>query len=117
MSLIGPYELLEELGRGGMGVVYSARRADGQFDRKVAIKVLHPGADSDEIAARFERERQVEGIDDQQSGQNPKDDPDECHIRLPLFTNRLCQAHSSRFAQPSSADLDQDPPHLLHRHP
>ncbi len=59
MSLIGPYELLEELGRGGMGVVYSARRADGQFDRKVAIKVLHPGADSDEIAARFERERQV----------------------------------------------------------
>ena len=55
----GPYELLEELGRGGMGVVYLARRADGQFRKRVAVKLVRAGMDSEEILARFELERQV----------------------------------------------------------
>ncbi len=37
---IGPYQVIRELGRGGMGVVYLARRADGQYEREVAIKVV-----------------------------------------------------------------------------
>lgn len=55
----GPYELIEELGRGGMGIVYLARRADGQFQKRVAVKLIRTGMDSEEILARFEREQQV----------------------------------------------------------
>ncbi|MEO1083668.1 MAG: hypothetical protein AAFY88_05450, partial [Acidobacteriota bacterium] len=40
---IGPYEVLRELGRGGMSVVYLARRADRHFRKKVAIKVVLRG--------------------------------------------------------------------------
>jgi serine/threonine-protein kinase len=56
---VGPYEVLGELGRGGMGAVYLARRADGGFDQRVAIKVLKRGMDSDEIVRRFTMERQI----------------------------------------------------------
>lgn len=52
---IGPYEILGELGRGGMGFVYLARRAD--IGRTVALKVIRPGADADpESVVRFQRE-------------------------------------------------------------
>ncbi|HEV8629708.1 MAG TPA: tetratricopeptide repeat protein [Thermoanaerobaculia bacterium] len=40
----GPYEVVDEIGRGGMAVVYRARRADGQFQRDVALKLLTLGA-------------------------------------------------------------------------
>ncbi|MEM8486153.1 MAG: serine/threonine-protein kinase, partial [Bacteroidota bacterium] len=40
---LGVYTIIREIGRGGMGVIYLARRADGQFDRNVAIKILKPG--------------------------------------------------------------------------
>jgi len=56
---VGDYQLLEELGRGGMGVVYLARRADGQFEKRVAVKLIHRGLDSAEIVSRFEQERRV----------------------------------------------------------
>lgn len=56
---VGPYELVECLGRGGMGVVYLATRADQEFDHKVAIKVVKRGMDTDEIIRRFRYERQI----------------------------------------------------------
>jgi len=56
---IGAYRVVEELGRGGMGVVYLAERADEEFERRVAIKVLKRGLDTAEIVRRFRTERQI----------------------------------------------------------
>ena len=56
---IGPYRVLRELGRGGMGVVYLAERDDGQFRRRVAVKVLRATQDADELYKRFIAERQI----------------------------------------------------------
>jgi serine/threonine protein kinase/tetratricopeptide (TPR) repeat protein len=56
---IGSYEIVRELGRGGMGAVYLAKRADGQFEREVAIKLLKRGTDTDEILRRFRAERRI----------------------------------------------------------
>lgn len=54
---LGPYELLEPIGSGGMGTVYLARRADGQYDKQVAIKLTRQGLF--DLGGRFERERQI----------------------------------------------------------
>jgi serine/threonine-protein kinase len=56
---IGPYRVLGRLGRGGMGEVLLAERADGLFDQRVAIKLLRPGMASEEVLARFSRERRI----------------------------------------------------------
>ena len=56
---IGPYRLLRELGHGGMGTVYLAARADEQFQKRVALKVIRSGADSAEVVRHFKRERQI----------------------------------------------------------
>jgi eukaryotic-like serine/threonine-protein kinase len=56
---IGPYRVLRELARGGMGAVYLAERADGQFEQRVALKLIKRGMDSDEIHRRFLAERQI----------------------------------------------------------
>ncbi|HKG93212.1 MAG TPA: serine/threonine-protein kinase [Gemmatimonadaceae bacterium] len=56
---IGPYRVQRELGRGGMGVVYLAERDDGQYRRRVAVKVLRAGPDADELHQRFVAERQI----------------------------------------------------------
>ncbi|MEM8933579.1 MAG: serine/threonine-protein kinase, partial [Acidobacteriota bacterium] len=56
---IGPYRLIERIGRGGMGEVFLARRDDEAFDKRVAIKLLRRGADHDELSRRFRRERQI----------------------------------------------------------
>ena len=57
-SVIGPYKLLEKLGEGGMGVVYLAEQAR-PVRRRVALKVIKPGMDTDQVVARFEAERQA----------------------------------------------------------
>ena len=56
---VGPYELVRELGRGGMGTVYLGKRTDDVYDKDVAIKLVTPGMDTDFLLARFKRERQV----------------------------------------------------------
>jgi len=57
--VIGPYRVVRELARGGMGVVYLAERADGQFEQRVALKLMKRGMDSEEIHQRFLAERQI----------------------------------------------------------
>lgn len=56
---VGAYRIVRELGRGGMGSVYLAERADEEFDQQVALKVVRRGMDTDEIVRRFRGERQI----------------------------------------------------------
>ena len=56
---VGAYVIVRELGHGGMGTVFLAERADGQFEKQVAIKILNRGADTAEILRRFRAERQI----------------------------------------------------------
>src|SRR5215207_10161300 len=62
-TVIGPYKLLEQIGEGGMGVVYMAEQQQ-PLRRKVALKVVKPGMDSRQVLARFEAERQALAIMD-----------------------------------------------------
>ncbi|HEX9733867.1 MAG TPA: serine/threonine-protein kinase [Thermoanaerobaculia bacterium] len=56
---IGPYKILQEIGHGGMGSVHLAARADEQYQRRVAIKVIKAGMGGTEVVGRFRRERQI----------------------------------------------------------
>ena len=56
---VGPFRIEREIGRGGMGAVYLAKRDDGEFQQKVAIKLIKRGMDSDFIVRRFRHERQI----------------------------------------------------------
>lgn len=56
---VGTYRIIRETGQGGMAVVYLAERDDLEFQRRVAIKMVKPGANSEEIVRRFRNERQM----------------------------------------------------------
>ncbi|MEP7338593.1 MAG: serine/threonine-protein kinase, partial [Acidobacteriota bacterium] len=56
---IGAYRLLRQIGRGGMGTVYLAERADDVHRKQVAVKLVWPGFDSAEIFKRFRQERHI----------------------------------------------------------
>ncbi|OZC02214.1 serine/threonine-protein kinase [Rubricoccus marinus] len=56
---LGPYRIGEEIGRGGMGTVYRAERADGAFEQTVALKLVKRGMDTDAVLRRFEAERRI----------------------------------------------------------
>ena len=56
---VGHYRIVSELGRGGMATVYEAERADGTFERRVALKVVRRGVDTDDVIGRFLAERQI----------------------------------------------------------
>jgi eukaryotic-like serine/threonine-protein kinase len=57
--IVGAYRLIREIGRGGMGAVYLAERADGIFKTKAAVKLIKRGMDTDSILKRFRNERQI----------------------------------------------------------
>ncbi|MEM8733090.1 MAG: protein kinase, partial [Planctomycetota bacterium] len=57
-SIVGRYKLLEEIGEGGMGVVYMAEQVE-DVRRRVALKVIKQGMDTRQVIARFEAERQA----------------------------------------------------------
>src|SRR5437762_3303638 len=59
ISRVGPYKILHELGRGGVGSVYLAERDDEQYRQHVAIKLIRRGMDTDFILGRFRNERQI----------------------------------------------------------
>ena len=58
-KVIGSWRLLRQIGRGGMGAVYLAERADEQFEQQAALKILPTGLDTDQARARFLVERQI----------------------------------------------------------
>jgi serine/threonine protein kinase len=57
-AIIGTYKLLQQIGEGGMGVVFMAEQTE-PVRRKVALKIIRPGMDSRQVIARFEAERQA----------------------------------------------------------
>jgi serine/threonine protein kinase len=56
---LGSYQILREIGRGGMGTVYLASRADGLVHKQVAIKIMRGGAQESDILRRFQQERDI----------------------------------------------------------
>src|SRR5215831_16822923 len=65
-TVIGPYKLKEQIGEGGMGLVFVAEQ-QVPVRRKVALKVLKPGLDTRHVIARFEAERQALAMMDHQN--------------------------------------------------
>ncbi len=57
-TMVGPYKLLEQIGEGGMGVVFMAEQVH-PVRRRVALKIIKPGMDTKSVIARFEAERQA----------------------------------------------------------
>ncbi|MBK7608116.1 MAG: protein kinase [Saprospiraceae bacterium] len=58
-QILGHYKLIEEIGRGGMGTVFLAERTDGEYDQRVAIKILQVGRSSDSLIQKLRNERQI----------------------------------------------------------
>jgi len=56
---LGPYQIVELVGAGGMAEVYRAVRADDQYRKQVALKLVRPGQDSSFVIHRFKNERQI----------------------------------------------------------
>ncbi len=56
---LGPWEVVRAIGAGGMGEVFEARRADGQYEGRAAVKLLKRGMDSAAVLQRFAQERQA----------------------------------------------------------
>src|SRR5215468_7439992 len=65
-TVIGPYKLKEQIGEGGMGLVFVAEQQQ-PVRRKVALKIIKPGMDSKQVIARFEAERQALAMMDHQN--------------------------------------------------
>jgi serine/threonine protein kinase/TolB-like protein len=56
---LGAYEILKLIGSGGMAAVYLAVRADDQYRKRVAVKLIHPGLEKESVCRRFRNERQT----------------------------------------------------------
>jgi tRNA A-37 threonylcarbamoyl transferase component Bud32/tetratricopeptide (TPR) repeat protein len=57
--MLGPYRIECEIGRGGMAVVYLASRADGEYQKRVAIKLIKRGMDTDTVVKHLRLERRI----------------------------------------------------------
>jgi tetratricopeptide (TPR) repeat protein len=58
-QVIDRYRIIRELGRGGMGAVFLAERADDEYKKQVALKLIKRGADTDAVLRHFRNERQI----------------------------------------------------------
>ena len=58
-TTIDHYRIVREIGRGGMGAVYLAERADAEYEKQVAIKLIKRGMDTDSVLRHFRNERQI----------------------------------------------------------
>ncbi len=58
-EMLGPFRVIERIGRGGMGIVYRGLREGADFAQEVAIKLIRRGYDFDDVHARFLRERRI----------------------------------------------------------
>ena len=58
-TTVGPYRILRQIGQGGMSTVYLAERADDTFPRRVAVKLVRPGLESEELLERLRTERRI----------------------------------------------------------
>jgi serine/threonine protein kinase len=58
-QIVGQYRILQRVGDGGMGVVYLAQRADRQYEKRVAVKLIKRGMDTDSVLRHFHTERQI----------------------------------------------------------
>src|SRR5688500_8639198 len=56
---VGPFRIVREIGRGGMGTVFLAERDDGQFEQRVALKLVRPIGATDSLVERFLGERRI----------------------------------------------------------
>ena len=57
---VGNYKIVREIGGGGMGTVYLARRADGKFEQTVAIKLLRREFNNERVRRYFSREKEIQ---------------------------------------------------------
>jgi len=89
-TVIGPYKLREQIGEGGMGLVFVAEQQH-PVRRKVALKIIKPGLDSRDVIARFEAERQALALMDHpniaRDGQLP---PACCEGGTPVVCSPSC---------------------------
>jgi len=58
-EVVDRYRIIREIGRGGMGAVYLAERADAEYEKQVAIKLIKRGMDTDSVLRHFRNERQI----------------------------------------------------------
>ncbi|CAM2005782.1 serine/threonine-protein kinase [Acanthopleuribacter pedis] len=58
-DVVGPYRVIHEIGRGGMGAVYMATRKDEEFEQEVALKILPYAMATQDLISRFNNERQI----------------------------------------------------------
>ena len=89
------YELIREIGRGGMGSVYLAERSDGTYRKQVAIKIVHAEKNNSEILERFRREREILASLDHPNIARLLDGG-STEEGLPYFVMELVDGHLSR---------------------
>jgi serine/threonine protein kinase/tetratricopeptide (TPR) repeat protein len=95
-TVIGPYKLLQQIGEGGMGVVFMAEQT-APIQRTVALKIIKPGMDTRQVIARFEAERQALAM---------MDHPNIAKVLDAGTTEAGSRVQGARSTEPSEAHSD-----------